>query len=84
MNDQERIADFLCSEKKMSANYDTHASECTSISLRDTFVSLLTQSHDTQTQLFQFAQSKGWYVPEQAQPNKVSQAFTKYSNQAPQ
>ena len=28
MNDQERITDFICSEKKMSANYDTFASEC--------------------------------------------------------
>ena len=84
MNDQERVTDFLCSEKKMSANYDTYASECTSIPLRDTFVSLLTQSHNTQTQLFQLAQSKGWYAPEQAQPDKITQAYTKYSNQAPQ
>ena len=28
MTDQERITDFLCSEKKMAANYDTFASEC--------------------------------------------------------
>ena len=25
MNDQERMTDFICSEKKMSANYDTYA-----------------------------------------------------------
>ena len=31
MNDQERIADLLCSEKKMSANYDTFASECVNV-----------------------------------------------------
>lgn len=84
MNDQERVTDFLCSEKKMSANYDAFASECTSVPLRDTFVSLLTQSHNTQTQLFQFAQNKGWYSPEQAQADKINQAYTKYSNQAPQ
>ena len=84
MNDQERVTDFLCSEKKMSANYDTYASECTSVPLRDTFVSLLTQSHNTQTQLFQYAQSKGWYSPEQAQADKVTQTYTKYANQAPQ
>ena len=35
MTDQERITDFLCSEKKMAANYDTFASECVSIPLRD-------------------------------------------------
>ena len=31
MNDQERITDFICSEKKMSANYDTFASECVNL-----------------------------------------------------
>ena len=34
MNDQERITDFLCSEKKMSANCDTFASECVNLSLQ--------------------------------------------------
>lgn len=84
MNDQERITDFMCSEKKMSANYDSFASECINIPLRDTFISLLTQSHNTQTKLFQLAQSKGWYSPEQAQGDKIDQAYTKYSNQKPQ
>ena len=84
MNDQERLTDFLCSEKKMSANYDTYASECVNIPLRDTFVTLFTQSHNTQTKLFQVAQSKGWYSPEQAQMDKINQAYTKYSNQKPQ
>ena len=83
MNDQERMTDFLCSEKKMSANYDTYASECVNQSLRDDFLKLLTQSHTTQTELFQMAQSKGWYQPEQAQADKISQAYTKFSNQKP-
>jgi hypothetical protein len=29
------------------------------------------------------AQSKGWYQVEQAPQNKVSQAYTKFSNQQP-
>ena len=83
MNDQERITDFLCSEKKMTANYDSIASECVNVPLRDTFINLFTQGHRTQTELFQLAQTKGWYSPEQAQANKISQAYTKYSNQKP-
>lgn len=31
MNDQERITDFLNSEKKMSLNYGIFASECVSV-----------------------------------------------------
>ena len=83
MNDQERMTDFLCSEKKMTANYDSFASECVNIPLRDEFLRLFNQSHHSQTELFQLAQSKGWYQPEQAQADKISQAYTKFSNPNP-
>ena len=83
MNDQERMTDFICSEKKMSANYDTYASECVNLALRDDFLNILNQSHQTQSDLFRMAQSKGWYQVEQAQASKVSQAYTKVSNQQP-
>ncbi len=83
MNDQERMTDFICSEKKMSANYDTYASECVNLALRDDFLNILNQSHQTQSDLFRMAQSKGWYQVEQAQASKVSQAYTKFSNQQP-
>ena len=83
MNDQERLTDFLCSEKKMSANYDTYASECVNLSPRDDVLSIFNRSHQTQSDLFKLAQSKGWYQVEQAPQNKVSQAYTKFSNQQP-
>ena len=84
MNDQERITDFLCSEKKMSANYDTYASECVSQPLRDEFLKLFNQSHKTQSELFQLAQSKGWYQVEQAPASQIGTAYTRFSNQRPQ
>ena len=80
MNDQERITDFLCSEKKMSSNYDTYASECVNTSLRDDFLDIFNQTHMMQTDLFRVAQSKGWYQVEQAPENKINQAYTKFSN----
>ena len=83
MNDQERIADLLCSEKKMSANYDTFASECVNVALRDDFLNIFSRGHQTQTDLFKLAQSKGWYQVEQAPQAKVSQAYTRFSNQQP-
>ena len=83
MNDQERIADLLCSEKKMSANYDTFDSECVNVALRDDFLNIFSRGHQTQTDLFKLAQSKGWYQVEQAPASKVSQAYTRFSNQQP-
>ena len=81
MNDQERMTDFLCSEKKMSANYDAFASECVNVPLRDDFLKIFNQGHMTQTELFQMAQSKGWYQVEQAPENKISQTHQKFSSQ---
>ena len=83
MNDQERLTDFLCSEKKMSANYDAYAAECVSTNLRDDYLKIFNQGHMTQTDLFKLAQAKGWYQVKQAPANKVSQAYTKFSNQQP-
>lgn len=83
MKDQELLADLLLAEKKMSGNYNEFASECVNVSLRDTFLSMLTQGHKTQTELFQAAKSKGWYQVEQAPDQKVSQARQKFTNQAP-
>lgn len=83
MNDQERMTDFISSEKKMTSNYNTYASECVNLALRDDFLNILKQSHQTQSDLFRMAQSKGWYQVEQAPQNKVSQAYTKFSNQQP-
>lgn len=83
MKDQEVITDLMLTEKKMSANYDSFASECVNTKLRDTFVELLTQSHEAQTKLFMTAQQKGWYQVEQAPAQKVDQARQKFTNQAP-
>ena len=83
MNDQERMTDFICSEKKMTSNYNTYASECVNMSLRDDFLNILNKSHQTQSDLFRIAQTKGWYQVEQAPQSKVSQAYTKFSNQQP-
>ena len=83
MKDQEIITDLLLTEKKMSGNYNEYASECVNTQLRDAFVDMLTQGHKTQTDLFKAAQQKGWYQVEQAPANKVSQAYTKFSNQQP-
>ena len=84
MNDQERITDFILAEKKMSANYDTFASECVNVQLRDEFLKIFNQGHQTQTDLFKPAQQKGWYQVEQAPESKISTAYQKFTNQKPQ
>lgn len=84
MNDQERITDLILTEKKMTSNYDTFASECVNIKLRDDFLRILNEEHMIQSDLYQKAQSKGWYQVEPAPASKVQQAATKFQNQKPQ
>ena len=79
MTDQERLTDLLLTEKKLSNNYDEFASECVNTQLRDTFIQILTQGHQIQTELFQDAQSRGWYKTTPADANQVNQAYQKFS-----
>lgn len=83
MNDQERITDMILSEKKMSTNYSTFASECVDDKLRDEYLGILTKSHQAQTALFKAAQSKGWYTVEAAPQNKITEAYTKFNSEKP-
>ncbi|NCE64259.1 spore coat protein [Pseudoflavonifractor sp. 524-17] len=83
MDNQEQITDFILAEKKMTANYDTFASECVNGALRADFLSMLNQGHQAQADLFQLAQSKGWYQVEQAPESKINTAYQKFSNQRP-
>lgn len=84
MNDQERITDLILTEKKMTTNYDTFASECVNTKLRDDFLRILGEEHMIQTDLFQKAQSKGWYQVEPAPASKIQTAAAKFQNQKPQ
>ncbi len=83
MNDQERVTDMILSEKKMSTNYSTFASECVDDKLRDEYLKILSKSHQTQTALFKAAQSKGWYSVEQAPQSKIDEAYNKFNSQRP-
>ena len=84
MTEQEFLTDLLMGEKKMSGNYDTYASECVNMQLRDQFLQILNQGHKTQSELFDQAKSKGWYQVEQAPASKVDAAYQKYSSSKPQ
>lgn len=83
MTDQEYIEDFMCRERELAAHYDAFASECVNIPLRDECLRLFSQSHHSQTELFQAGQERGLYHPEQATANQLCQAYAKYSHQQP-
>jgi spore coat protein CotF len=78
MNDQERMTDLLFTEKKLSGNYNTFASECTDPKLRGTFLQLLQSSHNNEAELFQAASDRGWYKTCPAEGAKINAAYQKF------
>ena len=84
MNDQERMADLLAMEKKLGNNYDIFCLRVRESGPAQRICQGFDQSHSTQTELFQAAQSRGWYQVEQAPMDKINQAKTKYTSSMPQ
>lgn len=82
MNDQERVTDLLFTEKKLSGNYNTYASECTNLKLRSTLLQMLQSAHTTQTGLFDLASARGWYQTTPADTARVNQAYQKFQAMA--
>lgn len=79
MGDKERLQDSIASQKLITSSYNTFASECVNMQLKNTFLSILDDEQKIQSELFQEMQGKGWYQTEPADGNKITQARQKYS-----
>lgn len=82
MGEKEIISDVLYSQKHITETYNTFANECSAPTVRDTFLNLLEEEHQMQAEVFSEMQKRGWYQPEQAQPQKIAQVKQKYQEQS--
>lgn len=80
MTDKERMTDLILTEKKMTTNYNTFASECTNTKLRDAFLNMIRSGHTTATQLFDEAMNRGWFTTTPADGAQIAQAYQTYSS----
>ncbi len=83
-DDKEMITDALSSQKFITGTYNSFANECADDSLKSEFMNILQDEHSIQHQLFKEMQNRGWYPTQQADPNQIQQAKTKFTNQANQ
>ena len=74
---KEVLGDCLGSQKQIAAAYNTFAGECVNPRLRSTFLSILDEEHGIQADIFTDLNDRGWYLPEQADRQKVQQTLTK-------
>lgn len=76
--DQDIMADLLSSQKYITENYNTYANECVTPTVLTSFMNILKEEHQIQNQVFSEMQNRGWYAPEAADQNKVTQAKQKF------
>ena len=81
MQDKEIMNDALSSEKSMTELYNMYANECASNSVRSTMMTILTESHQMQAEVFNDMQQRGWYQTTPAEHQKIQSAKQKYSAQ---
>ena len=78
--DKEIMEDVLSSQKLITDTYNTFTNECVSQQLRTDFMNILREEHNIQQSVFDQMKTRGWYAPEHAEKQKVSTAYTKFSN----
>lgn len=71
--------DMLTVQKHTTQNYNLFANECETQSLRDCTMQILREEHDIQANVFDTMLSRGWYAPEQADQQQISNAKQKFS-----
>jgi len=83
MGDKEMLNDGLSSAKATTNLYNTFANECVSQQVKNEFMSILTEEHQIQSDIFMELQKRGWYQTAPAEPAKVTQTKTKFTGQNP-
>ncbi len=80
LGDKELLTDFISNQKYVTSSYNTFASECVNEQLRNEFLSILSDEHQIQSELFQEASSRGWYPVKPADTNMVTEARQKFTS----
>lgn len=82
LSDRETMTDLLCTQKHLTATYNTFCCEAATPELRGTLLSLLRDEHEIQGELFATMQTKGWYPTEQAEAQKLQKTKQQFSQYA--
>jgi hypothetical protein len=78
MGDKEAVNDCIASQKHAAASYNTFAFECVNEQLRNEFITLIKDEHCIGAELFNDANSRGWYAVKQAPSNEVTMVRDKF------
>ena len=77
LREKEMLQDSLISQKLITGSYNTFAGECVNEGLRGAFLNILDEEHCIQADIFKDLNAHGWYLPEQAEQQKINQTRNK-------
>lgn len=79
-DDKEMMNDALLSQKNLTSDYNTFANECATPGVRNEFLSILSEEHQIQADVFEELSKRGWYQVPPADQTKIDQAKMKFSS----
>ncbi|MDR1565212.1 MAG: spore coat protein [Oscillospiraceae bacterium] len=80
-SDKDMLTDTLSSIKSATASYNVFANECASNDLRGAYMSILTQEHQSQADVYNEMSSRGWYQTQPAPQDKIQQTKNTFLSQ---
>ena len=83
LSDREILADALSGEKLAADRYNTCSCEAATPQVRQNFLTLLSEEHTMQNDIFQEMHKRGWYPTPAAEAVQVKQTREKYQETAP-
>lgn len=79
-DDKAMLNDALISQKMLTDDYNTFANECATPGVRNEFLSILSEEHQIQADIFDEMSKRGWYQVSPADQVKIDQAKQKFIN----
>ncbi|OEF98215.1 spore coat protein [Desulfuribacillus alkaliarsenatis] len=78
LNDRDILNEMISLEKHASNLYHTATIEASNPSLHQSCSNIMQETLQCQRKLFQLMSQKGWYSPQNADQQQVSQAYQKF------
>jgi spore coat protein CotF len=79
MNDRDILNDVLNTEKNMSDNLSIALSEASNDKIFKEFLPMFNDTKNAGKEIFNLLFKNGWYTLEHAQPTKIQQKYTEFS-----
>lgn len=78
-DDREIMNDALASQKFLTDDYNIFAGECSTPTVYNDFMTILSEEHQIQNEVYQEMSKRGWYHTQPAKQEKINEVKTKFT-----